>query len=433
MKIKLTLTLASILLLINTQMTHSQHLLEKGGDGAGNGGGAIVCRDSNKQIVSASLLDVWEGRRIQLDDKKQMDLKNSMRKVENYLLRELPILGQQFRYEAPYVIKAINDGLSDLYSYEARLEILLDSNKPEFPKDCSRWGHPEIVPSYEQAVNYVTQNEIYIDAEIVKHFDSMSFLGIHIHEIIYKIFREYLEEKNSKDARKITAYLLKYASGDLSEKELNTIFYHLFNPPRFSNYTWDRKYKYSHSIMRYQEVLAPLFQSIKNLKYDDVQKTFKSQEQFYLGRKLFEQDYLLQFAFVILQKMDPTDQRKMFQFLLENTGLDLKKFKTKIYSDFLCRTNDLPYFKMNFESEVIRKGPQGTEVNLNFWDSGVNVLTLAIEHTNFESTEWILSNVDLSQFTELDWQEAYLAISPQWKKKSRKKMTKLLNLYRLKK
>lgn len=159
----------------------------------GGGGKSVVCRDNNHKIISAELLDIWEGKNIynlNIEQKNDVDsilsiaqnkLTHSLTNPEVSLFRILRRVRSIMMISKPGVIlKDVNDAA----------EVAL-------PADCK----------LEQLANYVDDNFLIVSNEIWNQLDDLNKAGLILHEAIYRFERDN-GATNSRRARKIVAHLL---------------------------------------------------------------------------------------------------------------------------------------------------------------------------------------------------------------------------------
>lgn len=160
--------------------------------GVGNGGVSVVCRDVNERILSAELLDIYEGK--VLYGKNYNNNLDSDKKVELAQLKLIshPDFSSAFQEELAKV-KAI-------LMYVPVGNILTPTNDA-FPtilkKGCA----------FEQVANYTDDGDLLVSQEIYNHLNEVDKAALLVHETVYAIFRE-SGATDSRQARKFTAELL---------------------------------------------------------------------------------------------------------------------------------------------------------------------------------------------------------------------------------
>lgn len=158
----------------------------------GNGGYSVVCRDSNGLILSAELLDIYEGKIIHKRKYQDQDpsilIESVLNKVNNYfffqekLKKELSLVSRNLIF--------IPEG--------NELEPTDDAFPPIKKKGCE----------FEQVANYTNQGELLISEEIHAHFDNVSKAALLIHEAIYSLRRKSVGDTNSESTRRLVSQLL---------------------------------------------------------------------------------------------------------------------------------------------------------------------------------------------------------------------------------
>ena len=162
--------------------------------GVGNGGISVVCRDQSNRIISAQLLDLYEGenqfsRRYdnQLDINSRIDLiKLKLSKHQVFLeefLEELTKVQSIMRdIPAGYVLMPTNDALPSL-------RILR--------RGCA----------LEQLANYTDDDQLLVSQEIYDELANLDRVGLLVHEALYAMFRK-SGATDSRQSRRLTAELL---------------------------------------------------------------------------------------------------------------------------------------------------------------------------------------------------------------------------------
>lgn len=162
---------------------------QAGGISGGGGGNSVVCFQDD-QIVSARLLDLYEGEKYGLTYETETDDFNvELTRIAHKLFPDRKEHAEGF-IERANLIKSNYKRIP----FDTRLESIPDSLHIYVPKKCK----------VLQTVNFYSQNEIWIDGEI---YDKLSFvdqLALLVHETIY--FEERYENvADSRYARRITA------------------------------------------------------------------------------------------------------------------------------------------------------------------------------------------------------------------------------------
>lgn len=169
------------------------------GSGVGNGGYSVVCRNpTTKQITSAELLDVFEGRNLHYLEYSNNPVLKSEDFI-NFSLNYLETVNKNFR-------DAVSDEVKKL---EAKIiyipeNLVLEPTNDAFPtlgrKDCK----------FEQLATYTDDNKLYVSKEIYSALDELNKAALRLHEAIYIIARK-ADQKDSKATRVIVSGSLALA------------------------------------------------------------------------------------------------------------------------------------------------------------------------------------------------------------------------------
>lgn len=169
------------------------------GNEAGNGGVSVVCRDVNKRIIKAELLDIFEGR----------ELYNLKFGNQNLNLETIVGLVQLKLIKYPDSLVKMQEEL-DLIEKKIvfiREGIELNPTNDAFPvislKGCG----------FEQVANYTKDGDLFISKEIYDSFDVHHKAALYVHEAVYAMRRK-LGDKDSRLSRQITAHLMA-TNGDM--------------------------------------------------------------------------------------------------------------------------------------------------------------------------------------------------------------------------
>ena len=152
------------------------------GDKLGNGGDAVVCRNSTGQIISSELLDYYEAREIR---KINIDTGPANDSVDTKLNL---VLSQLKRFDVPRAEQYKK--YLDLFAMESKildadLVDIPDSEHVSVPKNC-RIEQAAIFkePIIEGDPKY------FISKEIWDALDATNRAGLILHEVIYRTFKE---------------------------------------------------------------------------------------------------------------------------------------------------------------------------------------------------------------------------------------------------
>lgn len=162
----------------------------------GGGGSAIVCRDDKKKIVSAELLDLYEGKiqyALQMPQamgdfatelqraQEKFDYLNKNPRLESYLNPPFQWFYEKFKFLPKGVqLKPIPDSL----------EVLI-------PENCQ----------IEQLAFFKETNVILVNADIWEKLSVLDRVGLVVHESVYNAHRAG-GATDSREARKTTSHLL---------------------------------------------------------------------------------------------------------------------------------------------------------------------------------------------------------------------------------
>lgn len=157
----------------------------------GNGGLSIVCRNETNEIVSAELLDIYEGRVLA---GRTYQAKESMRFYFDQALERISAV--------PGFAKIIKEKLEHVQismSFIPHGNVLLptDDAKPVVTKrGCT----------LEQLANFTHEGDIYVSIEIFEKLDNLNKAALLIHEAVYAARREF-GDTDSLKSRKVVAEL----------------------------------------------------------------------------------------------------------------------------------------------------------------------------------------------------------------------------------
>jgi len=170
-----------------------------GGEKAGNGGAAVVCRDPNGQIIRAEMLDIFEGRILY-----QLNIPSSSAPVASQVQEVVNRFGDRKGSWTYVAAKDIREGLFlvnrdfTLLPKGVGLETVNDAFPIIHEKGCA----------FEQVADYRSNGILNIDQEIYDHLDMTNRAALLLHEAAYKCARMSHEVKSSFAARKMVAFLL---------------------------------------------------------------------------------------------------------------------------------------------------------------------------------------------------------------------------------
>jgi hypothetical protein len=155
------------------------------------GGNAVVCRNSEGQIISAEVLDLFEarvlfGRTLVPTQSTAVDHARAM--VEKLQAQNInAFLSFRDVYFEPVITKAkvLPPGLE--------LTPINDSFPPAIPKGCK----------VEQLAAYQSDGGLYINGDIWPALDELNKAALYVHEAMYQFLRYHGKAKDSMRARKI--------------------------------------------------------------------------------------------------------------------------------------------------------------------------------------------------------------------------------------
>ena len=165
----------------------------------GNGGSGIVCFDDNKKIISAQILDLWEGEALfnlkPVDDSRDF-LKIAEQKIAT--LKKVNVFGDSLSSPTKLFnsFKFLPSGvpLQTTGDIDSILAV---------PQSCQ----------FSQVINYSSDGTIYVNSDIWNLLDNKNRAAFIVHETIYEFLRKSSRsETNSRRARKAVAYLFSNKS-----------------------------------------------------------------------------------------------------------------------------------------------------------------------------------------------------------------------------
>lgn len=158
----------------------------------GGGGNAVVCRDQQKNITSARLLDLYEGEILHSLQYEPLNVSIDER------LKEVVegIYGPKIGQGMLFLFKSIQNSFKLLPSGVA-LKPINDSGHIFIPAVCK----------VEQVANFYNMANVYIVSDIYNKMSDLDKLGLILHEVIYWQEREGFVKK-SKYTRRVVANLL---------------------------------------------------------------------------------------------------------------------------------------------------------------------------------------------------------------------------------
>lgn len=160
--------------------------------GVGNGGVSVVCRDANERILSAELLDIYEGKvRFGKTYDNQLDVDTKVELAQLKLIQHPDFLAafqeELLKVKAMMVYIPVGNGLTPTN----------DAFPVVFKKGCD----------FEQLANYTEEGDLLVSQEIYNELETVDRAALLVHETVYALFRKDGAE-DSRQARRLTAELL---------------------------------------------------------------------------------------------------------------------------------------------------------------------------------------------------------------------------------
>lgn len=176
------------------------------------GGGAAVCRDSNKKITSARLLDLYEG--------------------EVRFNYNIPQINQAPKEQIISVLSKINDQMLKQLIYQTTAQVIqssvfLPAGVGMAPTTDLGKDYAVVVPegcAVEPIGFYETDGTLKLSQSVYAALSQTDRAAFFVHESVYKMAREMAFRSDSSDSRKIVASLF---SNNTIEANLNieSLFY----------------------------------------------------------------------------------------------------------------------------------------------------------------------------------------------------------------
>lgn len=198
----------------------------------GNGGGAIVCRDSSGKILFSQMYEVWEygkgaprlnNPNLHIIESDQVSAEELVERSVSRMDKLVPAFTSELRPFIELVKKEVQVWVNDPESY--RVPRVFDSRHILQPSKCPDGGPG--YPEYEQVINYFDDKSIQIDAEIFNKFSETSKAIAYLHEATYRLFRDprVRGDIDSIQSRRLAAHLIAGIGGDA----LRTLLIEIFN------------------------------------------------------------------------------------------------------------------------------------------------------------------------------------------------------------
>ncbi|WPU63496.1 hypothetical protein [Peredibacter starrii] len=162
----------------------------------GNGGYSVVCRDENNFILSAELLDIYEGKTI-------------------YKL-EYPTAGENFAVDTLLTVAKYKMKEHTTFSSKLEKELaLVDQNMLFIPLGNELESTDDAFPvikrrgcKFEQLANYTDEGELIVSQEIYDELDNVNKAAFRLHEAIYSLRRKSRGDETSEATRRLTAHIM---------------------------------------------------------------------------------------------------------------------------------------------------------------------------------------------------------------------------------
>jgi hypothetical protein len=164
----------------------------------GNGGGAFVCRNTNGQVLSAELVDFYEGK-----TEYKLTIPKSNAGIEDQVNKAVV----KFISASPADTAAFMESIQNVQKImnivpNAKLENTNDFNLRIAPKTC-----PGGKIRFEQLANYTDDDKLTVDQDIYDFLSNTDKAGLVLHEASYLLARQWHDAVSSREARRLTAHL----------------------------------------------------------------------------------------------------------------------------------------------------------------------------------------------------------------------------------
>lgn len=162
----------------------------------GGGGKAIVCRDQNRQIISAQVLDLFEA-----ENQYGLTLLPSARSLDE-ALSEVALRLESLSGQRRYMMSMKKTDLEAIYKKFKFLAPGIGLQPIDDSMDLLRPEHCEI----EQLAFFKEANIVLVNQDIWNHLTPQNQAALIVHETIYQLQRRQ-GAKDSRDSRKIVGHL----------------------------------------------------------------------------------------------------------------------------------------------------------------------------------------------------------------------------------
>ncbi len=193
-----------------------------GGESSG-GGGAAVCRDNNKKIVSAQLLDLYEGvvrfnyNIPQINQSAKDQILNALSKIND------PLLKQLIKQTIVQIIDSVT--FLPLGVGMAPTTDLGEEYAVVVPEGCA----------IEPIGFYESDGTLKISRSVYNALSETNRAAFFMHESIYKIARDLSYKKDSSESRKTVAAVFSTSSTE-ANSQIDQLYY---NPNEYSLKYWN--------------------------------------------------------------------------------------------------------------------------------------------------------------------------------------------------
>lgn len=161
------------------------------GVSSSGGGNSVVCRDANKKIISAELLDFYEGRNL-----NGLNIVKSDAKVDDQIAMAVKNLSAGQDDEALLSLAQTVQNVLVMLPAGVGLQAVGDANTIVMPKGCEI----EQVADFRDA-----ESKVYIDSEIWNALGATDQAGLIFHETVYFYSRHAGTDLTSERARREVA------------------------------------------------------------------------------------------------------------------------------------------------------------------------------------------------------------------------------------
>ncbi len=213
----------------------SVHALANGGNGSSGGGAAYVCRDANKNITSAGMLDTYEGQ-------FWHGLNIPISSVDPTTQLRAALARMTDDYRRNLIADTADRIFANLSFLPAGVEMS--------PIDDLGGDHPPVKPSGCEltAVGfYVANGVLKVSRDIYEALPMTDRAAFVLHEAIYKIARDTSGAKDSAASRKLVADLFSTdASASVIQNDGASIFFQ--NDAGFANIAYEGTQTESYSV-----------------------------------------------------------------------------------------------------------------------------------------------------------------------------------------